>query len=351
MAAVAPPSAQFGVALSALQTHQFSHPLTIHGLSETIVTSATAAAAHHQQQTSQQNSPQPSQSNPQRPTTSDASLSLSAEYQDLTPSTLKLDLTHYRDLFAKLRFSYLEQVTKEKYLRGIVGDPPIVVSHQDNLDLEEDVKLQKEGLQRKKRDVETLVERLEGEARGLAGTAETVEQGRAEMESVLERVGELETRQGELRGAWAEKMEGLRQAGFLDGAGADALVGMGNDPDASRPRHHLSLVQTQSSIQQRRQETHEMDAQIAELQWQLSVQMRECETAERDLEGLERRKDEAVLGAREARRVKEEGGRDQVAELGRWYRGVEAVMTGLGVGVKKDWEEAGAGREEMMVEA
>ena len=350
MATVSPPSAQFAAALAALQTHQSSHPLAIHGLSETIVASAqTAAAQNHRQQTSQSQSPHP------RPST-DPSLSLSAEPSDLTPSSLTLDLTHYRDLFAKLRFSYLEQVTKEKYLRGIVGDPPIVVSHQDNLDLEADVKMQKKGLQRKKRDVEGLVERLEGEARGVAGRVEGVEEGRREMERVLERVGELERREGELRGVWGEKMEGLRAAGVLqgvDGEGADALqlAGLGSDTDATRPRQHLSLTQTQSTIQQRRQETHDMDLQIAELQRQLSVQMRECETAERDLDGLERRKDEAVLAAREARRVKEEGGRDQVAELGRWYRGVEAVMTGLGVGGGREWEDGLGGREEMMLEA
>ena len=247
-------------------------------------------------------------------------------------------------------------MTKEKYLRGIVGDPPIVVSHQDNLDLEADVKMQKEGLQRKKRDVEGLVERLEGEARGVAGRVEGVEKGRREMEMVLERVGELERREGELRGVWGEKMEGLRAAGVLqgvDGEGADALqlAGLGSDTDATRPRQHLSLTQTQSTIQQRRQETHDMDLQIAELQRQLSVQMRECETAERDLDGLERRKDEAVLAAREARSVKEEGGRDQVAELGRWYRGVEAVMMGLEVGGGREWEDGLGGREEMMLEA
>ncbi|KAL8775975.1 MAG: hypothetical protein Q9213_008419, partial [Squamulea squamosa] len=53
-----------------------------------------------------------------------------------TPTSLAADLTHYRDLFSKLRFSYLEQVTKEKFLRAIVGDPPLIVEHSENVEFE-----------------------------------------------------------------------------------------------------------------------------------------------------------------------------------------------------------------------
>ncbi len=45
-------------------------------------------------------------------------------------------LTIVQELFSKLRFSYLEQVTKEKFIRAIVGDPPLVVEHQENVELE-----------------------------------------------------------------------------------------------------------------------------------------------------------------------------------------------------------------------
>ncbi len=51
--------------------------------------------------------------------TSDASIS---SLDNLTPASLEADLEHYRELFAKLRFSYVEQVTKEKFIRAIVGD-------------------------------------------------------------------------------------------------------------------------------------------------------------------------------------------------------------------------------------
>ncbi|KAL8688477.1 MAG: hypothetical protein Q9224_004872, partial [Gallowayella concinna] len=72
-----------------------------------------------------------------------------------TPASLAADLSHYRELFSKLRFSYLEQVTKEKFLRAIVGDPPLIVENAENVELEQQLgeikavlKMQKEGVQR-----------------------------------------------------------------------------------------------------------------------------------------------------------------------------------------------------------
>ena len=50
---------------------------------------------------------------------------------------------------------------------------------------------------------------------------------------------------------------------------------------------------------------------------------------ERELEGLERKRNEKTAAAREARTMKEEGGRDVVEEMGRWYRSKETVLRGL----------------------
>ena len=41
-----------------------------------------------------------------------------------TPAILSADLVHYRELFSKLHFSYVEQVTKERFLRAITADQP-----------------------------------------------------------------------------------------------------------------------------------------------------------------------------------------------------------------------------------
>ncbi|KAG3176539.1 hypothetical protein PC129_g25549, partial [Phytophthora cactorum] len=78
-----------------------------------------------------------------RQRTSDAS---NASLDAPTPAGLEADLAHYKELFAKLRFSYVEQVTKEKFIRAIVGDPPLIVTMQENLDLEKENALAKSEL-------------------------------------------------------------------------------------------------------------------------------------------------------------------------------------------------------------
>ena len=85
-----------------------------------------------------------------------------------SPASLAADLTHYRELFSKLRFSYLEQVTKEKFLRAIVGDPPLVVEHGENIELEAQLAEVKEVLKAQKEDVAKMVEELEGRGREMA---------------------------------------------------------------------------------------------------------------------------------------------------------------------------------------
>lgn len=86
-----------------------------------------------------------------------------------TPSAIQADLTHYQELFSKLRFSYVEQVTKERFLRAVTAEVPEFVSQGENAELEEKLKGDKEDLRRKKEEVRGLVAVLEEQGRGLAG--------------------------------------------------------------------------------------------------------------------------------------------------------------------------------------
>ena len=70
-----------------------------------------------------------------------------------------------QELFSKLRFSYLEQVTKEKFLRSIVGEPPLIVEHQENVELEVQLAEVKKVLREQKEGVAGLVRELEGKGR------------------------------------------------------------------------------------------------------------------------------------------------------------------------------------------
>ena len=73
-----------------------------------------------------------------------------------------------QEYFSKLRFSYLEQVTKEKFLRAIVGDPPQVVEHGENVELETQLVGVKADLKRQKTEVAAMAAQLEQQGRALA---------------------------------------------------------------------------------------------------------------------------------------------------------------------------------------
>jgi hypothetical protein len=86
------------------------------------------------------------------------------------PAALTADLAHYRDHFSKLRFSYLEQVTKERFLRAIVADPPEFADASENAALEGKIAEDKAVLKGKKEEVQGMCGELEEQGRMLAGS-------------------------------------------------------------------------------------------------------------------------------------------------------------------------------------
>ena len=280
--------------LSTLREQQDSHPLTILSLADPIITAAAHATL----------SPSKRKSN--------VSDSANSDLENPTPASLLSDLTHYKELFSKLRFSYLEQVTKEKYLRSIVGDPPLLVSHAQNAALEEKLSAVKAELKAKKDDVARLVEEMDEMARGLAARWDGVQAQTARLEALPTKIEGLEARVQELRAQIAERE--------------------GAEPRSADPRLNVGLEETERLVCEQRERARELERQIAAMQRALPAKMRECEVVEGELEGLERRKNEVAAQAREARRIREEGGRDELEEKGRWYRSAEVVLKAV-VGV------------------
>jgi hypothetical protein len=282
--------------LATLREQQASHPLSILSLAEPIITAA------------QSSSPSTRKSN-----VSDTSAN--SDLADPTPATLRADLAHYRALFSKLRFSYLEQVTKEKYLRAIVGDPPLLVGHADNVALEEKLSAVKAELKGKKDDVGRLVDAMDERARSLAARWEGVQAQMARLEALPPRVHRLEETVAQLR----------RQLVEREGGAAKEPGGDGDDS----PRMHLGRDETERLVAEQRERARELDREIAAMQAALPAKMRQCERMEAELDGLERRRNDVAAAAAEARRVKEQGGRDELEDKARWYTSAEVVLKAL----------------------
>ena len=213
-------------------------------------------------------------------------------------------------------------MTKEKYLRSIVGDPPLLVGHAENAALEETLGAAKAELKRKKDGVDALVAEMDGVARRLAGRWEAMQAQTARLrreEEGRRAVGGLEERVRELRAEVAEREE-------------QQQAGLGAEPKSEDPRLNVGLDETARLVVEQRERARELEGQIAAVQRALPGKMRECEVVEAELEGLERRKNEVAAQAGEARRVREEGGRDELEQKGRWYRSAEVVLKAV-VGV------------------
>lgn len=86
----------------------------------------------------------------------------------LSNKSLDAELEHYKDLFSKLRFSYVEQVTKERFLKAIVADPPQLVDAAENARLEQHLAHAKAALKAKKEQTNQKVRELQELAGRLA---------------------------------------------------------------------------------------------------------------------------------------------------------------------------------------
>ncbi|OJJ43485.1 hypothetical protein ASPZODRAFT_136364 [Penicilliopsis zonata CBS 506.65] len=227
-----------------------------------------------------------------------------------TPASLEADLAHYKELFSKLRFSYLEQVTKEKFLRSIVGDPPLVVGHNENVELETQLAEVKAELKARKEEVRVMVEEMEKMGRDLAQRYENVQVQMTQLSSLPDSIANLES-----------TIAGLR---------AKQVANMNiSDPSRISSSQNLPLPATLALLAEREAELAALNRQLATAQSTLPRKTREAEAVEREISVLERRKTEVVAQAREAQRKKQQGESDGLVEMGRWYRGAEDTLKKL----------------------
>jgi len=109
------------------------------------------------------------------------------------PFSINTNTKKPQELFSKLRFSYLEQVTKEKFIRSIVGDPPLIVTASENTLLETQLLEIKSVLKSQKNDVADLVKQLENEGRNLAQRYENIQLQTIQLTSLPSQITTLET--------------------------------------------------------------------------------------------------------------------------------------------------------------
>ncbi|KAI7456597.1 hypothetical protein KC368_g23 [Hortaea werneckii] len=207
-----------------------------------------------------------------------------------SPSLLAADLAHYRDLFTKLRFSYVEQVTKERFLKTITDKEPEFVESSENAELEERLRGDKAALKERKQEVANLLKELEDQSRSLAQRTQREQRIITDLQSAAQ-------------------------------------------PKSSNPLLNLPLQPTIELLEKREQESADLDAKIEALRAALPGKRKQVERLRDELTPMQARKVKTVQEAQEARRRREDGGAggagDELEEKGRWLRGSEAGLKGM----------------------
>ncbi|KAF2176196.1 hypothetical protein K469DRAFT_646119 [Zopfia rhizophila CBS 207.26] len=221
---------------------------------------------------------------------------------DTHPAALEADLVHYKELFSKLRFSYVEQSTKEKFLRSITDNPPRLVEASENEETEKHILSLKSELKDRKAEIAAILQELESKGRELALKYESIQLQTTQLKSLPNEIENLES-----------TIEQLKQE---------------QTPPSKNPELALPLPETLERLHGREEELQALNAQLTQLQSKLPQKRRELEKLERELKPLETQKQGTVAAAKEARRRKEEGGGigDELEEKGRWLRASEKAL-------------------------
>ncbi|KAL2150006.1 hypothetical protein VTH82DRAFT_7682 [Thermothelomyces myriococcoides] len=247
-----------------------------------------------------------------------------------TPASLEADLAHYRELFAKLRFSYVEQVTKEKFIRAIVGDPPLIVAPHEIAELEASNAAAKAALKALKADVAARIDDLERRARDLAHRYDDVRARRALLRDLPGRIAELEESVRDLRARHPNPNNHHHhhhhQLGDYDGNDHDAVEKM--------MMMNLPLGKTRELAEQRRRELSTVERELDLVAAQVPRKRKELDRLRAEVTALENKRAASTAAASEAKRRKEAknahgGVADELEARGRWYRASEAVLSQL----------------------
>lgn len=221
---------------------------------------------------------------------------------DTTPASLEADLAHYKELFSKLRFSYVEQVTKEKFIRAIVGEPPLIVTPHENLELEKHNVAAKGQLKALKMEVADMVEELEEKGKELSRKYATIQMETTTLKGLPDKMAGLEERITVLR----EQLQ------------------PGEDPNLNLP-----LAKTLELVAEKKRQRLELDRQLEQLRLQVPRKRKEMERLQAELQPLELKRQNSLAAAKEARRRKEQalgGVEDDLEERGRWLRASETAL-------------------------
>ncbi|KAI5246594.1 hypothetical protein E4T47_00422 [Aureobasidium subglaciale] len=219
----------------------------------------------------------------------------------LTKSALDAELEHYKDLFSKLRFSYVEQVTKERFLKAIVAHPPDLVDAAENARLEHHLAQAKAALKAKKDHTNQTVHELQQLATQLAQSHELIKLQTTQLHSLPNDIQNLDATIANLKAA--------------------------QDTPSDLAMLNLPLHSTKSLLSDKDSELARLDRDLADLQSTLPDKKRHVASLKADLEPIQSRKRSAISDAQEAQKKRGQHALAQdLDERGKWLKSVDTAL-------------------------
>jgi len=197
-------------------------------------------------------------------------------------------------------------VTKEKFLRAVVGDPPLYISASENAALESRLLSTKATLKAQKIEVAELVADLESRGRELSRRYQQVQLQTAQL------------------GSLPAQIEGLKST--------IARLQAAQEPKTDNPLLGMPLTKTLEVLAEKDAESAKLDREIEELRAAAERRARELDRMQTELEPLRAQKTRTVNDAQDAQTRKAQGISglgDDLEQRGRWLRGVETTMRSI----------------------
>ncbi|KAI9280570.1 hypothetical protein BC943DRAFT_330677 [Umbelopsis sp. AD052] len=213
------------------------------------------------------------------------------------PKSFSMVLDFYKEHFAKLKFNYLEQETKDRFLKSLLKDPSLVIEQADNWELDRQNREEKHKLKDGKLETITLQREITTVGKTLHDAITDLKHKVEKTESVFTEINEMEAE----------------------------LTKMSEEADK---HSKLTVEEAKSIIDQQSDDFHnisnEMEKRrdtISELSWKI-------ENLEHEIEQLEAQKYTAEAYAADAVRMANK--RDPTVEdLTKWYLSIVAVCNNL----------------------
>lgn len=200
----------------------------------------------------------------------------------------------------------MEQVTKEKFLRAVVGDPPLFVDQADNMAFEAQLMEVKASLAAQKLQVAETIRQLEDQGRNLSRRYKVIELQKEQLQNLPSEIASLQE--------------------TLD------LLCAQQTPRSTDPSMSLPLPATLALLSEKQAELEDLDRQIEILKTESEVKRAALIQEEGNLKPLQSQRAKAIIEANEAKKRREmaaNGQGDGLEEKGRWLSGVHVMMNKL----------------------